>query len=213
MIVKTYSGIYPINLNFLIYAKERIITTLAFESYVEAFYKVFTKKMNFFEEKYWIRKVFYKRAFDFNKRLHRHRERIFEKFENNIRNVKIDNRIVELFKSKNINTIIKELTNDDDSGCERIYIYSNKKYKLVLKDKLVVIFKDVEFFRKLEYELYENNELVMKDKYFISRIKNKNKKLKIHTVGDCSLAHYLYKIMRDKECERTIFLSSSRKVR
>jgi len=213
MVVRTYSGIYPINLDFLIYAKERTITALAFDSYVEAFYKVFTKSMNFFEEKYRIRKVFYKRAFDFNKRLHRHRERIFEKFENNICNVKVDSRIVELFKSKNVDTVIKELTGDDDASYEKMYIYSNKKYKLVLKDKLVVIFKDVEFFRKLEYELYENNELVMKNKYIISRIKNKNKKLKVHTVGDCSLVHYLYKIMRDKECERTIFLSSSRKVR
>ena len=169
--------------------------------------------MNFFEEKYKIRKIFYKRAFNFNKRLHRHRERIFEKFENNICNVKVDSRIVKLFRSKNINTIVKELTSDDDANYERIYIYSNKKYKLVLKDKLVVIFKDVEFFRKLEYELYEDDKLVMKDRYFISRIKNKNKKLKVHIVGDCSLIHYLYKIMRDKECERKIFLDSSRKVK
>jgi len=213
MIVKSYSGIYPINLDFLIYAKERTITALAYNSYIEAFYKVFNKSLNFFEEKYIIRKIFYKKAFNFNKRVHRYRERIFERFENNIRNVKIDSRIVKLFRSNNINTIVKELTNDDDANYERIYIYSNKKYKLVLKDKLVVIFKDVEFFRKLEYELYENDKLVMKDKYIISRIKNKKKKLKVFTVGDCSLVHYLYRIMRDKECERKIFLNSSRKVR
>jgi len=210
MRTESYLGIYPINLNFLIYPKEKIITSLVFESHLERFYKVFNKKVNFFTEDEYIRKLFKKKAWKYNKRVLKYREIMMDRIEEKLRSVKTHPALMKLFNSRKITTTIIE-KEADGVVYDIIYIYSNGRQKLKVKDKLTLQPKYLEFFRKLEFNIYEGDDLIFSDRYIISRFKDSKGKLKINVNGNCSIVWYLYKIMRDKRVERNIFLTACRK--
>jgi len=196
MVLK-YFGMYPIELDYLLSCKERLINNFKHYTNLSKFYKNFKCIVNIFDMPRCFRLKLNRRVFKFNNKVERHKVMMYDRFEKNLDKVTVDTRIINIFNDKHLHTLV-EIKEDDEYVTNIIYEYYNKYSKFVIEDKLIKLDKD--FIRKLNFTLITREETIDMGNYTLVSYTAKTKQ-KYFYYGDLDIVKYLYKIMRIREVE------------
>ena len=198
VIVKSYKGIFPIELDYLIPCIEKIKIKFKPVTYKEVMDKNYNSKVNFYKLFKAVRYRLNSYVFKLNNRTFKRREKIGKKCIEALNNFSVNKNIETLFEDPNIETIIKE--KNCDIGKNHTYIYSNGSSKLIIDDKLVHLFETNEFVRKMKFRYKDDKEEIDLGTYNIFLTKNKKKYVCMYG-GNTDLVKFLYKNMKVKEIE------------